>query len=84
MHQGLRVIGPDLAAESLMAGPSPLTAREAEILGLALDGSPVAAIAARAHLSPGTVCNHLSAAIGTTGATTRTEAARLAQAHGGL
>ena len=84
MHQGLRVIGPDLAAEALMAGSSPLTAREAEVLGLALDGSPVAAIAARAHLSPGTVRNHLSAAIGTTGATTRTEAARLAQANGWL
>ena len=34
VHAGLRVIDPDLAAESLMAGPSPLTAREAEILML--------------------------------------------------
>ncbi len=84
VHAGLRVIDPDLAAESLMAGPSPLTAREAEILGLSLDGSPVSAIAARAHLSVGTVRNHLSAAIGKTGATTRAEAARLAQANGWL
>jgi two-component system response regulator DesR len=84
VHQGLRVIDPDLAAESLMAGPSPLTSREAEILRLALDGSPVAGIAARAHLSEGTVRNHLSAAIGKTGATTRAEAARLAQANGWL
>ena len=84
VHQGLRVIDPDLAAESLMAGPSPLTTREAEILRLALDGSPVAGIAARAHLSEGTVRNHLSAAIGKTGATTRAEAARLAQANGWL
>ena len=84
VHQGLRVIDPDLAAASLMAGPSPLTAREAEILALALDGSPVAGIAARAHLSEGTVRNHLSAAIGKTGATTRGEAARLAQANGWL
>ena len=84
VHAGLRVIDPDLAAESLMAGPSPLTARETEILAFSLDGSPVAIIAARAHLSEGTVRNHLSAAIGKTGATTRAEAARLAQANGWL
>ena len=84
VHAGLRVIDPDLAAESLMAGPSPLTARETEILAFSIDGSPVSAIAARAHLSEGTVRNHLSAAIGKTGATTRAEAARLAQANGWL
>jgi len=84
VHAGLRVIDPDLAAESLMAGPSPLTAREAEILAFSLDGTPVSAIAARAHLSEGTVSNHLSTAIGKTGATTRAEAARLAQANGWL
>ena len=82
VHAGLRVVDPDLATESLMSGPSPLTAREAEILLLALDGSPVAAIAARAQLSVGTVRNHLSAAIGKTGASTRAEAARAAQANG--
>ncbi len=82
VHAGLRVVDPDLAAESLMSGPSPLTAREAEILQLALDGSPVAVIAARAHLSLGTTRNHLSAAIGKTGASTRGEAAQVAQANG--
>ena len=82
VHAGLRVVDPALATESLMSGPSPLTAREAEILLLALDGSPVAEIAARAHLSVGTVRNHLSAAIGKTGASTRAEAARLAQSNG--
>ena len=50
----------------------------------ALDGSPVSRIAARAHLSGGTVRNHLSAAIGKTGATTRAEAARVAQSNGWL
>jgi two-component system response regulator DesR len=84
VHAGLRVVDPTLAAESLMAGPSPLTAREAEILRLALDGSPVATIARAAHLSQGTVRNHLSAAIGKTGAATRAEAARIAHAHGWL
>jgi two-component system, NarL family, response regulator DesR len=84
VHAGLRVVDPTLAAESLMAGPSPLTARETEILRLALDGSPVATIARAAHLSQGTVRNHLSAAIGKTGAATRAEAARIAQANGWL
>ena len=82
VHAGLRVVDPALATESLMSGPSPLTARESEILRLALDGSPVAVIAARAHLSVGTVRNHLSAAIGKTGASNRAEAARLAQSNG--
>ncbi len=82
VHAGLRVVDPELATESLMSGPSPLTARESEILLLALDGSPVSVIAARAHLSVGTVRNHLSAAIGKTGASTRAEAARLARSNG--
>lgn len=84
VHAGLRVVDPGLAAASLMAGPSPLTARETEILRLALDGSPVATIARAAHLSQGTVRNHLSAAIGKTGAATRAEAARIAQSSGWL
>ena len=65
-------------------GIDPLTGRERELLTYALDGSPVAAIAARVHLSEGTVRNHLSAAIGKTGATTRSEAARIAQDRGWL
>ena len=82
VHAGLRVVDPDLATESLMSGPSPLTARESEILRLAIDGSPVASIAGRASLSVGTVRNHLSAAIGKTGASTRVEAAQVARANG--
>jgi two-component system response regulator DesR len=61
-----------------------LTARERELLALALDGSPVSSIAGRVHLSEGTVRNHLSAAIGKTGAATRSEAARIAQERGWL
>ncbi|MGA8211642.1 MAG: response regulator transcription factor [Nocardioidaceae bacterium] len=82
VHAGLRVVDPDLATESLMSGPSPLTTRESEMLLLAIDGSPVAVIAARAQLSVGTVRNYLSAAIGKTGASTRAEAARVAQSNG--
>nr|WP_123393221.1 response regulator transcription factor [Nocardioides aurantiacus] len=82
VHAGLRVVDPTLATESLLGGPSPLTGREAEVLRLALEGAPVAGIAARLHLSPGTVRNHLSAAIGKTGTRTRVEAARAALDRG--
>ena len=41
-----------------------LTDREREVLAVALDGRSAADIAARVHLSPGTVRNHLSSAAG--------------------
>jgi two-component system, NarL family, response regulator DesR len=84
VHQGLRVVDPALAAESLAYGDSPLTARETEVLVAARDGATVADIARRLHLSDGTVRNHLSAAIGKTGARTRAEAIRMAEEHGWL
>ena len=84
IHQGLRVVDPALATDSLLAGESPLTARESDVLRAARDGSSVAAIARKLFLSEGTVRNHLSAAIGKTGATTRSEAARIAQDRGWL
>jgi ABC-2 type transport system ATP-binding protein len=72
-----------MARGRIMAdGPTAEVRAQSEILLLAL-GSPVAVIAARAHLSIGTVRNHLSAAIGKTGASTRAEAARLAESNGG-
>ncbi|MGZ6764421.1 MAG: response regulator transcription factor, partial [Nocardioides sp.] len=48
------------------------------------DGSSVAAIARRLFLSEGTVRNHLSAAIGKTGAANRTEAVITADGNGWL
>ncbi|CAI9404300.1 response regulator transcription factor [Nocardioides sp. T2.26MG-1] len=84
VHAGLRVVDPALATDSLVAGDSPLTARETEVLQAARDGSPVAAIAARLFLSEGTVRNHLSAAIGKTGATNRAEAVITAEGNGWL
>jgi two-component system response regulator DesR len=83
-HAGLRVVDPTLAVESLTAGNSPLTARETEVLVAARDGSTVADLAAVLHLSEGTVRNHLSSAIGKTGARTRAEAVRLAEDNGWL
>lgn len=84
VHAGLRVIDPELATESLLEGENPLTPREREVLTLALEGATVARIAATVHLSPGTVRNHLSSAIGKTGTSTRAEAARVAQSRGWL
>ena len=73
---------PTLAAETLARGTSPLTPRETQVLRAASDGGTVADIAAKLALSEGTVRNHLSAAIGKTGARTRAEAVRLADEHG--
>ena len=84
MHAGLRVVDPTLAADSLVAGESPLTARETEVLRAARDGAAVATIAGALFLSEGTVRNHLSAAIGKTGAANRAEAARIAEQNGWL
>jgi len=84
VHAGLRVVDPALAMDSLVAGDSPLTERETEVLRAARDGASVAAIAGRVFLSEGTVRNHLSAAIGKTGATNRAEAVRIAEENGWL
>ncbi|RYY42424.1 MAG: response regulator transcription factor [Actinomycetales bacterium] len=84
VHAGLRVVDPTLAADSLVSGDSPLTERETEVLREARDGASVAAIAGRLHLSQGTVRNHLSAAIGKTGAANRAEAVREAERKGWL
>ncbi|TCM45210.1 response regulator transcription factor [Kribbella sp. VKM Ac-2568] len=84
VSQGLRVVDPSLAAETLVAGTSPLTARESDVLRTAREGGTVADIARELHLSEGTVRNHLSAAIGKTGARTRAEAVRIANDNGWL
>ena len=84
VHAGLRVVDPVLAADSLVAGDSPLTARETDVLRAAREGASVAAIAGRLFLSEGTVRNHLSSAIGKTGAVNRAEAARTADQLGWL
>jgi two-component system, NarL family, response regulator DesR len=84
VHAGLRVVDPALAAESLASGASPLTEREREVLLASRDGGTVSDVAKLLHLSEGTVRNHLSSAIGKTGARTRAEAARLAEERGWL
>ena len=84
VHSGLRVVDPVLAAESLASGRSPLTPREHEVLLAAARGGTVAEVAKQVGLSQGTVRNHLSAAIGKTGARTSADAVRLAEERGWL
>jgi two-component system response regulator DesR len=84
VHAGLRVVDPALATDSLVAGESPLTVRETDVLQAARDGSSVAGIARKLNLSEGTVRNHLSAAIGKTGSTNRAEAVITAEGNGWL
>jgi two-component system, NarL family, response regulator DesR len=84
VHRGLRVVDPVLAADSLVAGESPLTARESDVLRAARDGASVATVAGRLFLSEGTVRNHLSSAIGKTGSANRAEAVRVADQNGWL
>jgi two-component system, NarL family, response regulator DesR len=84
VHVGNRHIDPELAADAISSGDSPLTAREAELLELAADGAPIAEIAERASLAPGTVRNYLSAATAKLGAENRHAAVRLARERGWL
>lgn len=84
VHAGGRYVDPELAADAISAGDSPLTAREAEVLELAADGAPVAEVARRASLSPGTVRNYLSSATAKLAADNRHTAVRIARERGWL
>jgi two-component system, NarL family, response regulator DesR len=81
---GERVVDPGLAAAALSERPSPLTPREYDVLAAAREHPTVSDIASALHLSPGTVRNYLSAAIGKTGARNRVEAIRAAEERGWL
>jgi two-component system, NarL family, response regulator DesR len=81
---GERVIDPALAAAALSAGPNPLSPRERDVLDAGADGSTIADIAGRLHLSEGTVRNYLSSAINKVGARNRIEAVHTARAQGWL
>ena len=81
---GERVLDPQLAAQALSEGDSPLSQREAEVLLCAADGASIAEVARRLFLSEGTVRNHLSSAIQKLDARNRMEAIRLAEEKGWL
>jgi two-component system response regulator DesR len=82
--RGERVIDPDLAVRLWRTASSPLTPREIEILRIAAEGAPTREIASRLYLSPGTVRNYLSTAVGKTGARNRIDAIRIASDSGWL
>ncbi|MFC0006449.1 response regulator transcription factor [Micromonospora siamensis] len=84
VHGGGRYVDPALAADALTLPECPLTPRELETLRLAEYGTPVAVIARRTHLSPGTVRNYLTAGVQKLGAADRAEAVRIARDAGWL
>jgi two-component system response regulator DesR len=81
---GERAIDPSLAAAAITEGESPLTAREHEVLAAAAAHDTAGDIAAKLHLSEGTVRNYLSSAIRKLGARNRREAIEHANEKGWL
>ncbi|WP_406273013.1 response regulator transcription factor [Streptomyces sp. NBC_00191] len=81
---GERVIDPTLAAAALAEGANPLTDREREVLRAAGDGATNTELAARLHLSQGTVRNYLSTSIQKLAVRNRAEAVRVAREKGWL
>lgn len=81
---GERVVDPGLAAAALSQGESPLTTREREVLAASRAHDTVGDIAVALHLSPGTVRNHISAAMQKLDARNRAEAVRTAEDNGWL
>ncbi len=82
VRAGGRYVDPELAADAIAAGGTPLTPRETDVLELAADGTSIAGIAERAALSQGTVRNYLSSAAAKLGAENRHAAVRIAREHG--
>lgn len=81
---GLRVLDGKLVSAALEYGESPLTPRETTVLREAAHGASAEEIAARLHLSAGTVRNYLTGAITKTGARNRLDAVRIAEDAGWL
>ena len=82
VHEGQRYVDPILAADALTAPPSPLTARETEVLSVAREGRPIREVARAVFLSQGTVRNHLATITRKLGAESRAEAYRIARDNG--
>lgn len=80
--RGERVIDANLAVAMVAAPRSPLSPRELDVLSAVASGVSSAEVAARLHLSPGTVRNYMSAILRKTGARNRLEAIRQAEDAG--
>ncbi|MGB3739346.1 MAG: response regulator transcription factor [Pontixanthobacter sp.] len=81
---GGRAIAPEVAAAAWKTGPDPLSERERTVLRLAEEGQSNKRIARALSLSPGTVRNYLSDAAVKLGASSRTQASRIARDNGWL
>ena len=81
---GRTVIDPQLAADALRSGPSPLTPREVELLTFVEQGLATESIAREMFLTKGTVRNYLSAIMTKLDVTTRTQAVSTARGNGWL
>lgn len=81
---GRRVLDPELVAVAVETGASPLSERETDVLRAAVSGRSTDEIGSMVNLSPATVRNYLSNAIGKLGARNRLEAIRIAQQAGWL
>lgn len=80
--KGERFLDAALTVALLEGAVMPLTARELSVLSLAAEGTPMADIAARLHLSRGTVRNYMATAIRKVGARNRVDAIRILQDAG--
>ena len=79
---GRRYVDPEIAADALADERSPLTDRELDVLRAGKRGETMAQIAAALHLSPGTVRNHVSSALGKLAVSSRQQATVVAQERG--
>ena len=82
--RGEHVVNPGPPAPPLWAAPTPLPGRARVVGAAAPHPATVADIASVLHLSPGTVRNYLSAAMGKVGGRNRAEAIRAAEEKGWL
>lgn len=79
VHQGERVFDAELTVAALGNEGCPLTLRQLAVLEHLSRGDTVVEIAARLHLSKGTVRNYLSSAVAKLGARSRIEAIGIAR-----
>jgi len=84
LAKGERVIDARLAVAVLAAPRNPLTQRELDVLSVVASGVPSAEVAAKLHLTAGTVRNYISVILRKTGARNRLEAVRIAEEAGWL
>ena len=82
VHEGQRYVDPILAADALTTRPSPLTARETEVLAAAQESRPLADVARELFLSTRTVRNYLATINRKLDADSRSSAYRHARENG--